>query len=660
MRSKDVQKEVELAIKYNKKRFEIKIDDTKQSSLFKFAFDGIKWFEFDDVHRFKHIHNRIFDELYSEKVNKLSATTNTNIHSTKKLERSLRPIIGLLILAIITITSVYFVSISLNNESIIVSVPSSPSSNNLYDENELGEITNEVNNSDESANSPETIIEDTTPPVLTVFGDLVIELDYGTPFIDPGVSVKDNTDEEPTIVIEGEVDSFTPGTYTITYTARDSSNNATSVQRTIIVLNQIERIINVFAGGNNSYAVTNTNRIFSWGKNLDGTVGDGSNMNRNSAVEITSNFLFGDVNLDSKVLKTIQAGDDYAVALFEDGTMFYWGNLINSHCFDTIASNQSNLPVPLNLIDSEGNKYFFKEISIKDQSIHRLAPITRSFVGITRDDEVVLFGNSHQIHSMFKPGNYRCTDYVQPVNISETFLRESNSDEFEIVSYQVQVGYALTKNGSLYSWGKNELMSFNSQGEDVEVPVIFNHEDLPDPGQINSLFPLLPDEKIQTIKSGNVSSAFLTDQGRVIIAGINLCDDRNSTNYGRSELIILNGLVSMNLNERFVYISYGDDFGFAVTSQNRVFSWGCNSFGQIGNNTRVFSYKNLLIEEITNFLNLETDEKIEKISAGNGHVIALTSNGRVFVWGSNSHGQLGTGNNEISIIPVEITDNIIS
>jgi alpha-tubulin suppressor-like RCC1 family protein len=261
---------------------------------------------------------------------------------------------------------------------------------------------------------------------------------------------------------------------------------------------------------------------------------------------------------------------------------------------------------------------------------------------------------------MFKPGNYRCTDYVQPVNISETFDRESNSDEFEIVSYQVQVGYALTKNGSVYSWGRNELMTLNFQGEDVEVPVIFNHEHLPDPGQINSLLPLLPDEKIQTIKSGNLSSAFHTDQGRVIIAGINLCDDRNSTNYGRSELIILNGLVSMNLNERFVYSSYGDDFGFAVTSQNRVFSWGCNSFGQIGNNTRVFSYKNLIIEEITNFLNLEIDERIEKISAGNGHVVALTTNGRVFAWGSNSPGQLGAGNNQISIIPVEITDNIIS
>jgi hypothetical protein len=61
MRSKDVQKEVELAVNHKKIRIEYKLDASNPTSLFKYAFDGIKWVNFDSKH--KTLLERIFQVL---------------------------------------------------------------------------------------------------------------------------------------------------------------------------------------------------------------------------------------------------------------------------------------------------------------------------------------------------------------------------------------------------------------------------------------------------------------------------------------------------------------------------------------------------------------------------------------------------------------------
>jgi hypothetical protein len=67
MRSKDVQQEVELAVKHEKRRFEIKIDSSKHTSLFKYAFDGIKWVDYTGSNRINLLTVRVFTELGSTK-----------------------------------------------------------------------------------------------------------------------------------------------------------------------------------------------------------------------------------------------------------------------------------------------------------------------------------------------------------------------------------------------------------------------------------------------------------------------------------------------------------------------------------------------------------------------------------------------------------------
>src|SRR5262249_12731361 len=51
---------------------------------------------------------------------------------------------------------------------------------------------------------------------------------------------------------------------------------------------------------------------------------------------------------------------------------------------------------------------------------------------------------------------------------------------------------------------------------------------------------------------------------------------------------------------------------------------------------------------------LHTPKRWVAVSAGTEHTLALTDQGEVFAWGSNANGQLGTGDNWGSILPVQV------
>ena len=80
---------------------------------------------------------------------------------------------------------------------------------------------------------------DTTPPVITLSGDAMIDLIQNDPFSDPGASALDDTDGDISgnITVGGDVvDTSMIGSYVITYDVSDAAGNAaTQVTRTVNV-----------------------------------------------------------------------------------------------------------------------------------------------------------------------------------------------------------------------------------------------------------------------------------------------------------------------------------------------------------------------------------------------------------------------------------------
>lgn len=67
-------------------------------------------------------------------------------------------------------------------------------------------------------------------------------------------------------------------------------------------------------------------------------------------------------------------------------------------------------------------------------------------------------------------------------------------------------------------------------------------------------------------------------------------------------------------------------------------AWGDNTFGQLGEGTFDTSPAPVVVSRSDALL----DEEVARLVGGPFHSLALSQSGKVFAWGSNELGQLGT------------------
>ena len=95
---------------------------------------------------------------------------------------------------------------------------------------------------------------DPQPPVITLEGGEDYRIRVGTFYQEPGYSASDNLDGDLTelVIVEGEADWLTPGSYPISYTVSDSGGNETAVVRNVTV-EAAERPDTVYPQGKTIY-----------------------------------------------------------------------------------------------------------------------------------------------------------------------------------------------------------------------------------------------------------------------------------------------------------------------------------------------------------------------------------------------------------------------
>ena len=103
---------------------------------------------------------------------------------------------------------------------------------------------------------------------------------------------------------------------------------------------------------------------------------------------------------------------------------------------------------------------------------------------------------------------------------------------------------------------------------------------------------------------------------------------------------IIPELCHKNMQQFFI----GWTFILCLTSDKHVYGWGCNDQGQLGReyNCSKYFFKPKIIEF--------SSERVEELSCGYRHCLALTEEGKVYGWGSNENGQIGCGKEKGNII----------
>ena len=181
------------------------------------------------------------------------------------------------------------------------------------------------------------------------------------------------------------------------------------------------------------------------------------------------------------------------------------------------------------------------------------------------------------------------------------------------------------ENEVLYVYGSGEMDQLSPVKEDEKNEDIFD-------SKIPLIIPLhfiSPQEKIQTIKCGQMFTMVLSTEGNVYTFG---CADNGGIGHEDSV-----PAKRVNINFKPIGISGGDCHGLAYNENSLAF-WGQfrNSSGGMGEPCLEVKYYN-----INNIQN----EHFKKVISGTNHVLILTKEKNIFSLGNKEYGQRGINPN---------------
>ncbi len=292
-------------------------------------------------------------------------------------------------------------------------------------------------------------------------------------------------------------------------------------------------------------AIDNAGRMFGWGFNNRGQIGLGF---------VTNNYILPTivpVPASASGWKHVATGSKFTLAIDTEGRLFGWGD----NSFSQLASG---LPSPVstpNLIPFPPNVTAWKEIAAGN----------RHAVAIADDGNIYSWGADD--HGQIGNG------FVSSANVGTPFKLPlpAGVSGWKKIAAGLYTTFALSTDGQLFAWGDNGNSQagngFNSFAQATPAPVPF------------------PDgTTITEITSGNSHSMALASDGKLYAWGngfIGQLGNGSTTNQSTPVLVSLpNGATGWENASAGGYIS------FAIGNNCRVYAWGNNSAGQLGDGTK--------------------------------------------------------------------------
>jgi len=107
--------------------------------------------------------------------------------------------------------------------------------------------------------------------------------------------------------------------------------------------------------------------------------------------------------------------------------------------------------------------------------------------------------------------------------------------------------------------------------------------------------------------------------------------------------------VQVGLLEDWSEISLGNDYSASIKTDGTLWAWGNNDNGQLGlGDTTPYSSP----------VQVGSDENWSSVDAGSydsdGHTLAIKTNGKLYAWGYNAYGQLGLGDRDHRSVPTQV------
>ncbi|MCQ9377948.1 hypothetical protein [Methyloversatilis sp. XJ19-49] len=357
--------------------------------------------------------------------------------------------------------------------------------------------------------------------------------------------------------------------------------------------------LGVAAGGVHTLAMGSNGTLYAWGGNEYGQLGDGSAAFRTPPVRVS--LPAGVSALD------IAASGDHSLALASDGTLYAWGGNAVGQLGDGSTSDRTT-PVAVSLPAG------VSALGVAAGASHSLVAAS--------DGRLYAWGENRY----GELGDGSTLQRTTPVQVSLPAAVSALS-----VAAGTFHSLARGSDGTLYAWGNNYYGQLGD-GSTLQrtAPVSVN---------------LPPGVSTLRVTAGRIHTLAQGSDGKLYAWGNNLyyqLGDGSFTDRPTPLPVVFPTGVSA------LGVAAGHYHNLARGSDGKLYAWGDNGSGQLGNGSTAYSRTPMLVS-------LPAGVSALSVAAGDYHSLALGSDGKLYAWGRNYYGQLGGGSITLRTTPEPVS-----
>ena len=451
-------------------------------------------------------------------------------------------------------------------------------------------------------------------------------------------------------------------------------------------------IVEIASGARHSLAIDSSGKVYAWGHNGSGQLGNNSTVNALTPVAVQA-------PADKNIIQVSGSGwlGASSSALASDGTVYSWGRGFDGQLGDG-TNNDSSVPVitTINLVDTPSTPtHVMAKPGDTTAIISWQAPIVSGGQNITgyvlqyqavgasswTTINVAAAATSHTITGLTNDQTYRIrlaakitagtgdfsnvvlvTPHAKPTitNVSPAIGPVAGGQNvtltgtnFILKSKKIMQtvngnGYslALSADGTVYTWGRNEYGQLGNGVTATNSPV---------PVAVKTAGTPMEGKTIVQISAKVWYALALASDGTVYSWGFNswgqLGNGTSGTANNASAPVAVKTAGTPMEGKTIVQVAAGATHSLALATDGTIYAWGKNEYGQLGNDSTTNSPVPVAVKTAGTPMDGKT---IIQIHAGYEHSLALASDGTVYAWGRNNSGQLGKNDATDAHIPAAV------